>query len=197
MESYKIHNEEEIDYQSAFTGYQEGDEPLLKELGIDFSVIKTESLLVFKGLNSSSTADALNSNDIIGPLLYILAYSFILTLNWKIHFSSIYLVSVLFYTFTYILLFLINTSTNHIQLTQCINVIGYCFLPIVLFTFLKTALFFLPKKLLIIVGITASLWSAFVSAQVFCRLLKLSDKTLIITYPLFIGYLYYVIIAVY
>ncbi|GAB2272188.1 hypothetical protein Dimus_007008 [Dionaea muscipula] len=115
--------------------------PLLEELEINPTLIwrKTKSLLNPFRINSSLHEDP----DLSGPFLYYIAFGLFQLLAGKVQFGVILgwisISSIFLYT---ILNFLAGRNGN-LDLYRCFSVVGYCLMPIVVFS--AAALFF-PAK---------------------------------------------------
>ncbi|KAL6121110.1 hypothetical protein NUSPORA_02033 [Nucleospora cyclopteri] len=198
MQSYektKNQYENKLNMKIVFTGTLPEDEPLLKVLGIDFSVIKKESLLVFDVFKKNEIYSSKTSYDLIGPLFYIAAYTFSLTLRAKLHFGPVYLLCICSALGIFGLLNLVGN--NYIRLTVCCNVFGYCFLPILIFSVLNIFMLFLHLKIRFCFGVLMAFWAAYCASLVFCKNVGSNDKTLIVGYPLFVSYLSFVLFAIF
>lgn len=173
-----------FDLKSALTGYLPGDEPVLEELGINFNTIKTEAQMIFHPISEPK--------DLSGPLIFILIYSFFLLLSGKLHFGYIYFISLSTTLFTYVIINLI--SRKSIDLLSTSSIMGYSFIPIILFQPLS---FFLPLTLRIFVSLFFTFWASFSSTKNFIFILNLSDKFFIVFYPIFLCYSVFVLLAIF
>lgn len=197
MDSYKNDNETHsniIDIKGALTGSIPGERTLLEELSIDLHTIKAESLLPFKILQKHYE-EIKTSSDLTGPIIILLIFTFSLVLQGKIHFGYIYLISL---TSSFLIYFLINLLTvRKTSYLTCCNIIGYAMTPVVAFSFANIILSRISATFNVIIGISMCFWSAYTAALVFCIQLQLTEKTLVILYPLFLAYMSFMMMTLF
>lgn len=183
-----------FDLKNALMGNLPGDPPLLEELGIDLSVIKSESLLPLKVLQQNPES-IMVSSDLTGPVILLFIFTFSLVLQCKIHFGYIYLISLLSSFLMYVLLNLLSSSK--IGYTMCCNVIGYSMTPVVGFSIANILLKWMSPFLRAVLGFLMSLWSGYTSSVVFCTYMKFNDKLVVVLYPLFLAYMCFTMMVVF
>ncbi|KMV66423.1 Rab GTPase-interacting Golgi membrane protein [Encephalitozoon cuniculi EcunIII-L] len=187
---------DKFDLRSALLGRLPGDGPLLEELGIDFGTIKKESHLVFGVFQRKAVDFSFVKNaDLSGPIVFVGLYTLGLILNYKIHFGYIYFISLLT---TLSIYFLLNVlGTKHIGFLECCSVLGYSFLPVVFFSFLNILMGRISVELRVFYGLAFACWSSYAASVVFCRYLSLSNKHLVVGYPLLLGYTGFVMVILF
>ncbi|KRH92455.1 hypothetical protein M153_5908000453 [Pseudoloma neurophilia] len=100
----------DLDFKAAFLGYEEGDLPLLEELGINFKVIKQQIMSIYflrktmKIDNFSNYSSQLYENDTVnqnviendltGPLIFLIVLCLALLLQGKVLFGCVYFLSI-------------------------------------------------------------------------------------------------------
>lgn len=185
-----------LDLKSAFLGRLPGDGPLLEELGIDFSTIKKESRLIFGVFQKKHVDFSFVKNaDLSGPIVFIGLYTLGLILNYKIHFGYIYFISLLTALSMYFLLNVLDTK--HIGFLECCSVLGYSFLPVVFFSFINVLMGRIGIGFKVFCGLGFALWSSYTASVVFCRYLSLSNKRVVVGYPLLLGYAGFVMVVLF
>ncbi|KAM0687690.1 Protein yipf4 [Conglomerata obtusa] len=185
MSEYKEVYIDRIDLKAALTGSTYTDPPLLTELGIDFSLIKKESLLVFK-------PRAIEQCDITGPIIITFLYALSLLCNGKIHFGYVYFLTLSSNLLIYFLLNAIKSTQKCVDLARCFSVLGYSFLPVVVFAFLHAFCGYLKY-----VGFVCAGWSCYVASIVFCRYLEMEEMFFLIGYPILLMYMCYVFLIIF
>ncbi|EHY66559.1 protein YIPF5/7 [Nematocida ausubeli] len=167
--------------KNALIGYKEGDMPLLDELGINFDSIKKDSLrIVF--VKSKGHEDTM---DMVGPLLFIFLYGFILFLRGTVHIGYLYYLSTLSCMFIYTITVLMNNS--RVSLMGIINALGYALIPVLAFATISRLL---PggKGFALLIGSLFSIWSTAVSTNEITRRFQIERKGVLIGYPIFLVY---------
>lgn len=185
----------QISIKSALLGTLPTDPPLLKELGIDFTTIKKESNLIFK-INGNINYDFIKNADITGPIIFILLYSFFLLINCKIHFGYVYIISLFSIFMTY---FLLNVVCNEINVLEVCSVMGYSFIPVMMFSLIGVLLSFFNVNFVVKVGLglISGGWAAYTGSKTFIMYLGVRGKVFVVGYPLFICYLCYSMIVIF
>ncbi|CAG8644987.1 12925_t:CDS:2 [Funneliformis caledonium] len=172
-------------FWSAFgTGGFDDEPPLLEELGINFSHIKTKSLAV---LNPLKIADKniMDDTDLAGPLLFCLVFGVSLLLNSKVHFGYIYGVALLGWVSIYMILNLMSESG--VDGYRTASVLGYCLLPLVLLSCVGVA-FPLSGPPGLVASALAIIWCTYSSSTMFVTVLQMSEQRILVAYP--VGLLY-------
>lgn len=135
---------QQVSWLAAFgTGGMSGEPPLLEELEINLSHIRTKTFAV---LNPVRPIDKhiMDDTDLMGPLLFCLLFGISLLLNGKVQFGFIYGVALLGWFSIWGILNLM--SEQGIDTLRTASVLGYCLLPMV---FLSCLSFALPLQYLI------------------------------------------------
>lgn len=198
MQSYSKPREtynNSYDFKTIFTGSLPDDTPLLNELGVDFSAIRQESTLVFDIFTNKERASTHASSDLIGPMVFVSLFAAALTLKAKLHFGYIYVLCMVCNAGIYGIVNLCNDV--YIPLTTCCNITGYSFFPVMLFSWGNVFVFFLPIYIKLITGILFAAWGTYVATQVLSAKVGTYEKTIIMGYPIFVGYMCYIIMAVF
>jgi protein YIPF5/7 len=183
-----------IDIKGALSGYLPGDPPLLSELGIDFSSIKKDSMLIFS-IMKWKTRDAEFENvssDLVGPACFLFLFALALLLNGRIHFGYLYFLSLTSSLSIYVLLKLMTVLD--IDFLKVISILGYSFIPTLLFAFVNMLLP-VSRKTKMVVGMAFALWSTHISSTVITNHFKLPHRQLLIAYPILMIYICFVITA--
>jgi len=170
---------------SAFgTGGVEGEPPLLEELGINFSHIRSKSLAV---LNPFERIDAriMDDADLAGPLIFFLCFATFLLFSGKPQFNYIYGVALLGSTSIYALLNLM--AEQGINAFRVMSVLGYCLLPIVGVGALSVVVT-LDGLLGYLFSSLSVLWSTYSASGIFVTVLRMSDQRLLVAYPVALFY---------
>ncbi|XP_003389583.1 PREDICTED: protein YIPF5 homolog [Amphimedon queenslandica] len=166
------------DSQGGHSGFEE-DPPLLEELGIDFSVIKENTLSVLNPLQQAD-AVALRNTDLAGPLIFCLLFGGTLLLSGKVHFGYIYGVGLLGCISMYLLLNMM--SGEGVPVTMIMSVLGYCLLPMVLLS--GTAIVISLQGLLgTVMSLCIILWCSYSSSKLFVSVLSMQSQQLLVAYP--------------
>ncbi|KAM0672587.1 Rab GTPase-interacting Golgi membrane protein [Ordospora colligata] len=185
-----------FDLKSAFIGWLPNDRPLLEELGIDFGTIKKESRLIFKVMQKTDVDFSfVKDADLSGPIVFVGLYCLGLVMNYRIHFGYVYFISLLM---TFSMYFLLNVlDTKRVGFLECCSVLGYSFLPIVLFSITSVLMRGSGTGLRMCCGFAAALWSSYTASVVFCRYLSLNNKQVVVGYPLLMGYMGFVMVVIF
>ena len=174
-----------IGWVAAFTaaGY-EGEPPLLEELGVNFSHIKVKTLTV---LNPIGRIDhhIMDDSDLFGPLLFCIAFGFVLLISGKVHFGYVYGCALLGCVTLHTILTLMATTASSFSRTA--SVLGYCLLPIVVTSCLGVAI-----NMDGLLGYTttsvAIAWSTFSASAIFVAVLQMTEMRLLVAYPVALFY---------
>ncbi|KDE07888.1 hypothetical protein MVLG_01799 [Microbotryum lychnidis-dioicae p1A1 Lamole] len=171
---------------NAFTPWtgQDGEPPLLQELGVNFDHILQKSLTV---LNPLSKVDShiMDDADLAGPLVFCSVFAGFLLLSGKPQFSYIYGVALVGSASIYILLNLM--SERGIDAYRTASVLGYCLLPLVLLSMISVVVS-LDGSLGYIVSGSSIAWCSYSASAIFSSVLQLSSQRLLVAYP--VGLLY-------
>ncbi|KAI1320724.1 hypothetical protein EDD11_010258 [Mortierella claussenii] len=174
-----------ISWLAAFgAGGLEGEPPLLEELGINFSHIKSKSFTVLNPLRPVDR-NIMDDTDLAGPLLFCLAFGTFLLLSGKQHFGYVYGVAVVGCSALYFILNLM--SPQGVDIPKTASVLGYCMLPLVMLSSLST-LFVLNGGLGYILSVLAIIWCTYSSSGFFTAVLGMSDQRFLVAYPVGLFY---------
>ncbi|KAH7445632.1 hypothetical protein KP509_01G018700 [Ceratopteris richardii] len=137
------------------SGLFEEEAPLLEELGIDTSQImrKTRSVLNPFRLKSDLHEDA----DLSGPFVIFMLFGLFQLLAGKLHFGVILGWLAVASIFIYFVFNMLAGSNGSLDLYRCLSIVGYCLLPMVIFSGISL---FLPRSGLTIAVISciAVIW---------------------------------------
>ncbi|KAG0354262.1 hypothetical protein BC939DRAFT_417431 [Gamsiella multidivaricata] len=178
-------NPQPTNWLAAFgAGGLEGEPPLLEELGINFSHIKTKSFTVLNPLRPVDR-NIMDDTDLAGPLLFCLAFGTFLLLSGKQHFGYVYGVAVVGCSALYVILNLM--SPQGLDIPKTASVLGYCMLPLVMLSSLST-LFVLNGGLGYILSVLAIVWCTYSSSGFFTAVLGMNDQRFLVAYPVGLFY---------
>ncbi|KAI8994458.1 hypothetical protein BDB01DRAFT_772888 [Pilobolus umbonatus] len=185
MRTYDYTSGSSGSFWSAFgTGGFADEPPLLEELGLNFSHIKTKSLAVLNPFHKVPHT-IMDDADLAGPLLFIFLFGTCLLLSRKSHFGYIYGVGVMGVVSIYMILNLM--SKDGIDWTRTASVLGYCLLPMVMLSGFSVIL-----KLDNILGTTLTvisiMWCTYSSSGMFSSVLHLNEQRLLVAYPVGLFY---------
>ncbi|KAI5968123.1 MSM1, partial [Candida theae] len=166
------------------SGYP-GEPPLLEELGINFSHIKSKTLVVLNPLMKDIPSDIMADSDLAGPILFVLLFGTLLLLAGKVQFGYIYGVG-LFGTVSLHYLFKFMSNDTQIDLSRSASVIGYCLLPLVLISVVGVVAN-LDNLVGYVLSAVAVLWCTYSASGFFVSVLKLHNVRPLIAYPLCIS----------
>ena len=130
---------QEITWQSIKQAFSSGgypdEEPLLQELGINFSHIYSKAKAV---INPVAKIDShiMDDTDLFGPLIFCFLLGIFQLLSGKVHFGYIYGVALLGCTSIFGILNLM--SPTGIDIYRVASVLGYSLLPIVFLSFMSS-----------------------------------------------------------
>lgn len=170
---------------AAFTAASyEGEAPLLEELGVNFTHIKVKTLTV---LNPMGRIDnhIMDDTDLFGPLLFCIAFGFVLLLSGKVHFGYVYGCALLGCITLHTILTLMATTSSSFSRTA--SVLGYCLLPIVATSCLGMAIS-MDGLFGYVTTSIAIAWSTFSASAIFVAVLQMSEMRLLVAYPVALFY---------
>lgn len=173
---------------------EENEPPLLEELGIRPSHIRDKVILVLNPFSqvSGSSHELCMDEDLAGPITFVVALGFLLTLQGKVHFGAIYGTSVVGILLSYFLLTMMSREVP-VRTTLVVSTLGYCLLPDLLLAIFVTLHMvfvgggsvgvFLPMLCLVTVT-----WSAWCAMKIFAEAFQLDHAKYLILYPSFLFY---------
>ncbi|KAK1310123.1 hypothetical protein QJS10_CPA08g01511 [Acorus calamus] len=151
----------------------EDEPPLLEELGVNTRQIwrKTVSILVPFKLNPSLHEDA----DLSGPIIYVMAFGLFQLLAGKLHFGILLGWVTVASLFLYVVFNMLAGRDGDLDLYRCFSLVGYCMLPIVIFS---AVALFLPQGgiLMLSMGMVFALWSTRVCTRLLVELASGGDR---------------------
>jgi protein YIPF5/7 len=162
----------------------EQEPPLLEELGINFEHIYRKTICVLNPF-AKPHESIVHDEDLAGPLVFCIAYGFSLLLMGKVHFGFIYGITALGCLSMYLLL---NLMSEKGVSAMCIgSTLGYCLLPMVLFSFISS-LISLQGYYGLAVSILFILWCSISSSKLFVNALNMLNQQMLVLYPCFLLY---------
>ncbi|CAK5281554.1 unnamed protein product [Mycena citricolor] len=166
------------------TGGFEGEPPLLEELGINLSHIRTKSLTVLNPLGRIDE-HIMDDADLAGPVFVCFCFATCLLLSGKSNFGYVYGVGLLGSLSIYTLL---NLMSEHgIDAYRVAAVLGYCLLPLV-GVGVVSVMVALDGVFGYLLSTLSILWCTYAASGIFVAVLRMSDQRLLVAYP--IGLLY-------
>eukprot|EP00055_Hartaetosiga_balthica_P010695 m.46495 g.46495 ORF g.46495 m.46495 type:complete len:281 (-) comp7270_c0_seq2:86-928(-) len=158
------------------------EEPLLEELGVNFSHIldKTKAVLnLYRPVNDHLMDDT----DLAGPLLFCIAYSSFLLLRGKVEFSAVYGVALIGTLGLYFVLTMMSQSPeSSVSLSRTASVLGYSLLPMVALSSIAILLN-LTGFLGTILAFISIAWCTHSASRIFSSVLHMSHQNLLVAYP--------------
>lgn len=177
------------------SGYP-GEQPLLEELGVNFSHIKAKTLAVLGFKSRNLSEEIIQDSDMAGPIIFCLLFGTFLLLSGKTHFGYIYGVA-LFGTVSLHWLFkLMSNSNDGLEFLRTASVIGYCLLPLVFLSGVAVILG-LDNFAGYLTGVVCVGWCTFSSSGFFVRVLSLSNARTLVAYPLAMFYSVFALMAIF
>lgn len=123
------------------TGSFEDEPPLLEELGINTSVILRKTLNILNPIRLN--ADLHEDGDLSGPFVFVMLFGLFQLLAGKIQFGVILGWLAVASLFLYFVFNMLAGSYGSLVLYRCVSFVGYCLLPMVMFSALHL---FLPQS---------------------------------------------------
>ena len=157
-----------------------GEESILEELGIDFSLIINRTKQVINPMMDSPVSFSREA-DLIGPLVLCLMLGAILLLSGKSHFGYIYGISILSCVGIYLLLGGLAPQTPNFMLV--VSVLGYSILPILLLATLGIFISINSYAFGSIITLVIVVWCTLSSSRIFAHSLDMKSQQLLIAYP--------------
>lgn len=195
-------------------GY-EGEEPLLVELGVNFSHIKMKTLAVLNPFGRMNQ-DIMNDSDVAGPILFFLVFGTSLLLTGKLHFGYIYGLAFVGTILLHQVLSLMSPTINPAEVgsghdhghpsgshlgssltyPRSASVLGYCLLPLVLVAILGIVI---PLDGLFGYFLTslAIAWCSYASSSMFTVVGRMTAMRGLVAYPMVLFYGSFGIMAIF
>ncbi|OVA05992.1 Yip1 domain [Macleaya cordata] len=151
----------------------EDELPLLEELGINTRQIwkKSTSILNPFRVNANLHEDA----DLSGPFLFLMAFGLFQLLAGKLHFGIILGWVTVASLFLYVVFNMLAGKNGNLDLYRCLSLIGYCMLPMVIFSAFSL---FLPQGGVVVFAMAGVfvLWSTRVCTRLLVELASCGDE---------------------
>lgn len=186
----KYEGNQKVCIRRALTGRLPGEAPLLEELGVDFTSIKRDSLRVFF-IKTEAPAE---SNDIIGPSLFLMLYGGILAIRGRVQPTYIYFLFTLSCLFVYGASSMMCTSGG-ISFLGVVNSLGCSFIPACVFAVLSTVIS-VNKKISLFGGMVFAFWCTFSATAEIISRYPMQNRAVLVGYPILLVYICFIIIAV-
>ncbi|KAK9122770.1 hypothetical protein Sjap_012372 [Stephania japonica] len=172
----------------------EDEPPLLEELGINTRQIwrKTLSILNPLRVNSDIHEDA----DLSGPFLFLMAFGLFQLLAGKLHFGIILGWVTVSAIFLYVVFNMLAGRNGNLDVYRCLSLIGYCMLPMVIFSALSL---FAPQGGLVVFVMAGVfvLWATRVCTRLLVELASCGDEHRgLIAYACFLIYTLFSLLCV-
>ncbi len=185
---------------SAFStsGY-EGEDPLLEELGVNFSHIKEKTLIVLNPISRRTAVGGIDQHvmddsDLGGPILFCLLFGTFLLLAGKIHFGYVYGVAFIGSVSIHFIFSMMATVST--TFSKSASVLGYCLLPLVLTSALSVAMS-MDGLIGYIISAVAVCWCTLASSGMFVSVLQMTDMRLLVAYPLALFYSVFALMTIF
>ncbi|XXG63015.1 hypothetical protein AAC387_Pa05g1289 [Persea americana] len=181
---------------SAASGVGFDDElPLLEELGINTRQIwrKTASIMNPFRVNPNLHEDA----DLSGPFIFLMGFGLFQLLAGKLHFGIILGWVTVTALFLYVVFNMLAGRNGNLDLYRCLSLIGYCMLPIVVFSAVSL---FLPQGGVAVFGMGAVfvLWSTRVCTRLLVELASCGEEHRgLIAYACWLIYLLFSLLVIF
>jgi len=186
---------------SSYNQYDfENEPPLLEELGINISHIKTKSLAVILPMKYAKTVidtSIMEDNDLAGPLAFGLFLAVELLLAGKIHFGYIYGFGLFGCIATTLMLNLMSPKSS-ISVWTVVSILGYSLLPVNMLAALNV--FYRIKYMntvgVVLAAVTIS-WCTVSSTRLVERGFDMRDQRFLIGYPNALLYSAFVMLTIF
>lgn len=122
-------------------GFFEDEPPLLEELGINTSHITRKTLSILNPIRLN--ADLYDDADLSGPFVFFMLFGLFQLLGGKVHFGVILGWLAVASIFLYFVFNMLAGRNGSLDLYRCLSIVGYCLLPMVIFSALSL---FLPRS---------------------------------------------------
>eukprot|EP00656_Telonema_subtile_P033332 TRINITY_DN3689_c0_g1_i3.p1 TRINITY_DN3689_c0_g1~~TRINITY_DN3689_c0_g1_i3.p1 ORF type:complete len:227 (+),score=36.86 TRINITY_DN3689_c0_g1_i3:179-859(+) len=172
----------------------DNEPPILEELGINFDHIKRKTISVLHPTKKLEP-DLIDDADMAGPIVNCLLLGATLLLRARLQFGYIYGISGIGCTGMWLLLNLMCTKTE-IDIYRTVSVLGYCLLPMVLFSALAV-LWSMQGVIGLMMGPLTIGWCTISSADMFMTIINDPDQVWLIRYPVFLLYTCFALIVVF
>ncbi|XP_038625218.1 protein YIPF7 [Tachyglossus aculeatus] len=167
------------DYLLSYEAGWDEEPPLLEELGINFHHVWQKTLTVLNPLRPADPG-IMAETDLAGPALFCLALGATLLLAGKVHFGSVYGLSVLGCVGIHTLLNLMSSAC--VSFGCVASVLGYGLLPMVLLAS-AAALFSLQGTAGTVFALAVISWCSLSTSKIFISVLAMDGQQLLVAYP--------------
>jgi len=169
--------------------------PLMEELEINLDQImqKTWAVLTFKNLDDHK--NILHEPDLAGPLVFLLAFGFLLLLTGKIQFGYIYGLGTLGCLIIYFVVYLM--SPKNLSFMCTVSVLGYCLLPMVILSGLSILINLRANLAGNLISVIAVLWCAIGASNLLVTAIEMSNSRLVVAYPCALFYTVFALLTVF
>merc|ERR1711971_509010 len=138
--------------------------------------------------------EVINDHDMAGPLCFCLAMGATLLLRGKLHFGYIYGISIIGCTLMWILLNLM--CPRGIDIYRTVSVLGYCLLPMTLFS--AVAVVLSMKGIIgLFLGSVSVGWCTYSASCMFTQIVHDQEQKWLIRYPVFLLYSIFALITIF
>lgn len=153
---------------------------------------KIFSVISLRKINKEVVDDA----DLAGPLLTAIIFGTILLLRGKVQFGYIYGFGLTGCLGIFCLLKAMVNREKSLDLYTIMSVLGYCLLP---FNILAAVTLFLPvfNMMGAILSLLIICWSTYMATQFIDVMLSMTNKRMIIAYPIFLFYMCFLLLAIF
>lgn len=117
------------------SGFFEDEPPLLEELGINTTLIMRKTLSILNPIRINS--DLHEDSDLSGPFVFFMLFGLFQLLAGKVHFGVILGWIAVASLFLYVVFNLLAGRNGSLDLYRCLSLVGYCLLPMVMFSALS------------------------------------------------------------
>ena len=172
---------------------EDGDPPLMEELGINTDHIRSKVVSVLA--HRHVDAQLLSDPDMAGPLLFAVLFGLILLLEGKMHFGYIYGFGVVGGLGVYFVLNLLSQK-REVELYLTVSILGYALIPIILLAGVGLVMS-LQGKVGAVIAILCIAWSTSTATKFFETVLELQDQWWLAAYPICLVYACFTLMAIF
>ncbi|KAI3651801.1 hypothetical protein MP228_003104 [Amoeboaphelidium protococcarum] len=175
------------------TGAYADENPLLEELGINFSHIWSKSVSVLN-IFRSPDRHIMDDTDLAGPIVFCILFGSFLLLSGKVHFGYVYGLAVVGCVSMWMILNLM--SENGIDGYKTSSVLGYCLLPMVILSSVSILLKVVGQVGLIFAVLSIA-WCTYSASTMFVTVLGMKDQRLLVGYPVGLFYTAFAMLTIF
>ncbi|XP_042399426.1 protein YIPF5 homolog [Zingiber officinale] len=177
------------------SGSFEDEPPLLEELGINTRQIWRKTLSIMNPFRVNPNLH--EDGDLSGPFLFLMAFGLFQLLAGKFHFGIILGWVTVASLFLYVVFNMLAGRNGNLDLYRCLSLIGYCMLPMVIFSALSL---FVPHGGVVIfaMALVFVLWSTRVCTRLLVELASCGDEHRgLIAYACWLVYLLFSLLIIF